>query len=114
MVSDRDILEHICYDMQDVQMLEMLKPCIDDGFVIQEREVSDPSSHRKGLLWNRLPSILLGSVARPRGSLEIDVFAMRRKSYRKNSFLISLLARARNLEKHTSSGTWCIDYCLPL
>ena len=39
-ISDRDILEHICYDMQDIQMLEMLKPCIDDGFVIQDREVS--------------------------------------------------------------------------
>ena len=38
-ISDRDILEHICYDMQDNQMLEMLKPCIDDGFVIQDREV---------------------------------------------------------------------------
>lgn len=38
-ISDRDILEHICYDMQDAQMLEMLKPCIDDGFVIQDREV---------------------------------------------------------------------------
>jgi len=39
-VSDRDILEHICYDMQDIQMLEMLKPYIDDGFVIQDREAS--------------------------------------------------------------------------
>lgn len=38
-ISDRDILEHICYDMQDAQMLELLKPCIDDGFVIQDREV---------------------------------------------------------------------------
>lgn len=38
-LSDRDILEHICYDMQDLQMLEMLKPCIDEGFAIQEREV---------------------------------------------------------------------------
>ncbi|EJD51976.1 DNA-dependent RNA polymerase II second largest subunit [Auricularia subglabra TFB-10046 SS5] len=37
-MSDRDILEHICYDMHDVTMLEMLKPCIDEGFVIQERE----------------------------------------------------------------------------
>nr|BDS00040.1 DNA-dependent RNA polymerase II second largest subunit [Mycoleptodonoides aitchisonii] len=37
-ISDRDILEHICYDMQDNQMLEMLKPCIDEGFVIQDRE----------------------------------------------------------------------------
>lgn len=26
--------------MQDSQMLEMLKPCIDDGFVIQDREVA--------------------------------------------------------------------------
>ena len=40
-ISDRDILEHIGYDMQDGQMLEMLKPCIDDGFVIQDREVCD-------------------------------------------------------------------------
>ncbi|THH02572.1 hypothetical protein EW026_g324 [Hermanssonia centrifuga] len=39
-ISDRDILEHICYDMQDAQMLEMLKPCIDDGFVIQDREIA--------------------------------------------------------------------------
>ncbi|KAG6832563.1 DNA-dependent RNA polymerase II [Tricholoma furcatifolium] len=39
-ISDRDILEHICYDMQDDQMLEMLKPCIDEGFVIQDREVA--------------------------------------------------------------------------
>ncbi|KLO20659.1 DNA-directed RNA polymerase II, subunit 2 [Schizopora paradoxa] len=41
-ISDRDILEHICYDSQDKdsQMLEMLKPCIDDGFVIQDREIA--------------------------------------------------------------------------
>ncbi|KAH9997694.1 DNA-directed RNA polymerase II, subunit 2 [Russula compacta] len=39
-MSDRDILEHICYDMQDMQMLEMLKPCIDDGFVIQDRDIA--------------------------------------------------------------------------
>lgn len=44
-ISDRDILEHICYDMQDVQMLEMLKPCIDDGFVIQDRDVSSCLVH---------------------------------------------------------------------
>ena len=37
-ISDRDILEHVYYDIQDTQM--MLKPCIDDGFVIQDREVS--------------------------------------------------------------------------
>lgn len=42
--SDRDILEHICYDTSDTQMVEMLKPCIDEGFVIQEREVT-PTHH---------------------------------------------------------------------
>ncbi|KAK1216559.1 DNA-dependent RNA polymerase II [Marasmius sp. AFHP31] len=26
-ISDRDILEHICYEMQDIQMLEISKPC---------------------------------------------------------------------------------------
>lgn len=43
--SDRDILEHICYDVQDPQIIEMLKPCIDEGAVIQDRLVctSTPS-----------------------------------------------------------------------
>ncbi|EMR10912.1 DNA-directed RNA polymerase II subunit RPB2 [Pneumocystis murina B123] len=39
-VPDRDIMEHICYDPNDHQMLEMLKPCIEEAFVIQEREVA--------------------------------------------------------------------------
>jgi DNA-directed RNA polymerase II subunit RPB2 len=39
-LADRDILEHICYDGHDDQMLEMLKPCIDEGFVVQHREVN--------------------------------------------------------------------------
>jgi len=39
-ISDRDILEHICYDLGDTQMVEMLKPCIDEGFVMQDKEVS--------------------------------------------------------------------------
>lgn len=42
-LADRDILEHICYDGHDDQMLEMLKPCIDEGFVVQHREVSKTS-----------------------------------------------------------------------
>ena len=39
-VSDEDILNHICYDKNDTQMLEMLKPCIEEAFVIQDREVA--------------------------------------------------------------------------
>ena len=39
-VSDEDILNHVCYERNDTQMLEMLKPCIEEAFVIQEREVA--------------------------------------------------------------------------
>lgn len=39
-VSDRNILEHICYDFNDAAMLEMLKPCIEEAFVIQDRDVA--------------------------------------------------------------------------
>ena len=39
-VPDRDVLEHICYDPNDFQMLEMLKPAIEEAFVIQDQEVA--------------------------------------------------------------------------
>lgn len=39
-VSDEDILNHICYDRKDFQMLEMLRPCIEEAFCIQDREVA--------------------------------------------------------------------------
>lgn len=34
-VSDRDILEHIIYDFDDPEMMEMVKPSLDEAFVIQ-------------------------------------------------------------------------------
>jgi len=39
-VSDRDILEHIIYDFDDPEMMEMVKPSIDEAFVIQEQNVA--------------------------------------------------------------------------
>ena len=47
-VSDEDILNHICYDRTDTQMLEMLKPCIEEAFVIQDREVALDYIGRRG------------------------------------------------------------------
>ena len=38
-VSDEDILNHICRK-DDTQMLEMLKPCLEEAFVIQDRDVA--------------------------------------------------------------------------
>jgi DNA-directed RNA polymerase II subunit RPB2 len=39
-VADRDILEHICYDFNDHEMLSLLKPCIEEAFVIQGQEIA--------------------------------------------------------------------------
>ncbi|KAF2758664.1 beta and beta-prime subunits of DNA dependent RNA-polymerase [Pseudovirgaria hyperparasitica] len=37
-VSDQDILNHICFDSNDTQMLELLKPSIDESIYIQDKE----------------------------------------------------------------------------
>ncbi len=39
-VADRDILEHIIYDFEDPEMMEMVKPSLDEAFVIQEQKVA--------------------------------------------------------------------------
>ncbi|TKR68631.1 hypothetical protein L596_024590 [Steinernema carpocapsae] len=39
-VSDRDILEHIIYDFNDPEIMEMVKPSLDEAFVIQEQNVA--------------------------------------------------------------------------
>lgn len=39
-VADRDILEHIIYDFDDPEMMEMVKPSFDEAFVVQEQNVA--------------------------------------------------------------------------
>ncbi|KNC80151.1 DNA-directed RNA polymerase II subunit RPB2 [Sphaeroforma arctica JP610] len=39
-VADRDILEHIVYDFGDEQMIEMLKPSLEEAFVVQLQNVA--------------------------------------------------------------------------
>jgi len=46
-VSDEDILNHIC-QKNDTQMLEMLKPCLEEAFVIQDRELALDHIGRRG------------------------------------------------------------------
>eukprot|EP01101_Sappina_pedata_P001711 TRINITY_DN1178_c0_g2_i1.p1 TRINITY_DN1178_c0_g2~~TRINITY_DN1178_c0_g2_i1.p1 ORF type:complete len:835 (-),score=308.38 TRINITY_DN1178_c0_g2_i1:666-3119(-) len=36
-VSDRDILEHICYDFSDSEMMELLRPSLEEAYVISDR-----------------------------------------------------------------------------
>ncbi|KAG9447823.1 hypothetical protein H6P81_013951 [Aristolochia fimbriata] len=39
-VSDKDILEHICHDFSDSQMMDLLRPSLEEAFVIQNQEVA--------------------------------------------------------------------------
>jgi len=39
-VADRDILEHICYDFKDNKMMDLLKPSLEESFVIQDQNVA--------------------------------------------------------------------------
>lgn len=39
-IPDKDILDHICYDRNDTELFEMLKPCLEDAFPIQNTDVS--------------------------------------------------------------------------
>ena len=106
-ISDRDILEHICYDMQDIQMLEMLKPCIDDGFVIQDREVSLHSPSLQSFLIQFVRSLWtsLATAVRPPVSTVSTAFAMPRKFYRRRCCLMFQWLRGRSPRKPTSSVT---------
>ncbi|KJX94590.1 RPB2 like protein [Zymoseptoria brevis] len=46
-VSDEDILAHICPE-EDTQMREKLKPCLEEAFVIQDRDVALDHIGRRG------------------------------------------------------------------
>ncbi|KAG9303767.1 hypothetical protein G9A89_018664 [Geosiphon pyriformis] len=48
LVADKDFLNHICYDPQDTQMLEALKPCIEEAFAIQNQDVALDWIGRRG------------------------------------------------------------------
>ena len=37
-INDQEILDHICYDRGDAEMFEMVKPCLEEAFPIQEEQ----------------------------------------------------------------------------
>jgi len=41
LTTDKDIIQHICYDLQDIRMLELLRPSIEESFPVQTREVAE-------------------------------------------------------------------------
>jgi hypothetical protein len=106
-LADRDILEHICYDGHDSQMLEMLKPCIDEGFAVQHREVSiakETLGQQRLTLIIRLRWILLAVVAIHQQSQETGAFDTHRRLYKKNYYHTLLSKRATRPEKRILWG----------
>ena len=45
-VADRDILEHIVYNFEDVEMMEALRPSIEEAFPVQDQNVRPKISCR--------------------------------------------------------------------
>jgi DNA-directed RNA polymerase II subunit RPB2 len=40
-VADRDIIEHVVYDLTDGEMMDMFRPSLEEAFVIQRRRGLD-------------------------------------------------------------------------
>lgn len=39
-VADRDVLEHVCYDFADKEMMELLRPSLEEAAVVQDQNVA--------------------------------------------------------------------------
>ncbi|KAF6145426.1 hypothetical protein GIB67_032549 [Kingdonia uniflora] len=48
-VADRDILEHVIYDFGDTQMMELLRPSLEEAFVIQNQQVALDYIGKRGI-----------------------------------------------------------------
>ncbi|CAJ0745456.1 1243_t:CDS:10 [Entrophospora sp. SA101] len=51
-VSDQDFLSFVCYDFNDNEMLEALKPCIEESFTVQNSDVAADWIGRRGTAGN--------------------------------------------------------------
>eukprot|EP00547_Thalassionema_nitzschioides_P003834 CAMPEP_0194221332 /NCGR_PEP_ID=MMETSP0156-20130528/30372_1 /TAXON_ID=33649 /ORGANISM="Thalassionema nitzschioides, Strain L26-B" /LENGTH=1218 /DNA_ID=CAMNT_0038951699 /DNA_START=8 /DNA_END=3664 /DNA_ORIENTATION=- len=47
-VADRDIIEHVVYDLQDGEMMDLFRPSLEEAFVIQRQDVALDFIGRRG------------------------------------------------------------------
>jgi DNA-directed RNA polymerase II subunit RPB2 len=47
-VADRDIIEHVVYDLTDGEMMDLFRPSLEEAFVIQKQEVALDFIGRRG------------------------------------------------------------------
>uniref|UniRef100_A0A2K6MSQ7 DNA-directed RNA polymerase subunit beta n=1 Tax=Rhinopithecus bieti TaxID=61621 RepID=A0A2K6MSQ7_RHIBE len=110
-VSDRDILEHIIYDFEDPEMMEMVKPSLDEAFVIQEQNVAlnfigsrgaKPGSFTKEML----PHVGVSDFVRPKKPISWGIYMVHR-------LLLAALGR-RELDDRDHYGNKRLDLAGPL
>ena len=91
------------------KMVEMLKPCIDEGFVIQEREVNTNASWIMNDVLNiyllRSHWISLASEEQQPALAKISVFAMRRKFSKRRCYHTSQWQKVLKAKRHFSLAT---------
>ena len=58
-VADKDILEHVVYNFEDVEMMEALRPSIEEAFPVQDQQVV--SSQSSAVQFERLPPLTKSS-----------------------------------------------------
>lgn len=47
-VADRDIIEHVCYNLEDQEMMDLFRPSLEEAFVIQRQDVALDFIGRRG------------------------------------------------------------------
>ena len=47
-VADRDIIEHVVYDLTDGEMMDLFRPSLEEAFVIQRQEIALDFIGRRG------------------------------------------------------------------
>ena len=57
-VSDRDILEHIVYSFEDNEMMEALRPSIEESQPIQSQEVRTQPAPALCAIFSELPGVV--------------------------------------------------------
>jgi hypothetical protein len=125
-IPDKDILDHICYDRNDSELFEMLKPCLEDAFPIQNRDVSirhsryhangvlssltppPSSSVLSSLIRSRLTLLVVGEPSRP--LLVIAESTTRRRFFRRRCSPTSRWRKDRTPRRPISSATWFTGY----
>ncbi|KAJ3039907.1 DNA-dependent RNA polymerase II [Rhizophlyctis rosea] len=88
--SDKEILEHICYDFEDYEMLEALRPSIEEAFYAQSQETALDYIGKRGA--------------------HTGIQKERRLKYAEDILTKELLPHIGQKKQHLSAKAWFLGY----